>query len=66
MSILDIDLPDLSGHPAAPRVSFERYERWICEEIGPMLAEKGEMAPERLRAEFMMNEGSMPEFRFHG
>lgn len=65
MNILDINLPDLSGHPPAPKLTFEQYQRWICEEIGPQLAEKGEMTPEKLRAEFMLNEGQMEEFRFH-
>lgn len=66
MSILDIDLPDLSGHPPAPKLTFEQYQRWICEEIGPALAAAGEMTPEKLRAEFMENEGRMEEFHFYG
>lgn len=66
MTLPDLNLPDLSGHPPPPRVSFELYERWICEEIGPMLAADGQMTPEKLREEFMRNEGSMPEFRFDG
>ncbi len=64
--MLDIELPDLSDHPPAPRVSFELYERWICEEIGPALAAAGEMTPEKLRADFMQNEGRMEAFRFDG
>lgn len=61
MSILEINLPDLSGHPPAPRLTFEQYQRWICEEIGPALAAAGEMTSEKLREDFMRNEGRQTE-----
>lgn len=66
MSMIDIDLPDLSCHPKAPRLTFEQYQRWVCEEIGPELAAAGEMTPEKLRKDFMNNEGRMDEFRYDG
>lgn len=66
MSILDIELPDLSGHPPAPKLTFEQYQRWVCEEIGPALAAAGEMTPEKLREDFLRNEGRMDEFIYQG
>lgn len=62
MKIIDIEFPELSDHPPAPKLTFEQYQRWVCEEIGPQLAEAGEMTPEKLREDFIKNEGSMQEF----
>lgn len=61
MSVLDLDLPDFSGHPPAPKLTFEQYQRWICEEIGPMLAREGKLTREELIADFMRNEGRQTE-----
>jgi hypothetical protein len=66
MNILEIDLPDLSGHAPAPQLNFEQFQRWVCEEIGPALAESGEMTPERIRQDFLQNEGRMGEFHYDG
>jgi len=65
---LDLNFPDLSGHPPPPRMSFEEYERWIFDEIVPMLVEQGEMTHEKLIADFQRNEGSVtawPDFTDH-
>lgn len=58
MNVIDLDLPDLSGHPPPPRLTFEQYQRWICEEIVPSLARDGKMTREQIIADFMKNEGS--------
>ncbi len=61
MNILELELPDLSGHPPTPKLTFEQYQRWICEEIGPMLARQGKFSREELIADFMKNEGRQTE-----
>jgi polyhydroxyalkanoate synthesis regulator phasin len=61
MSVLDIDLPDFSGHPSAPKMSFEQYQRWVCEEIVPELVRRGEMTREKLIEDFLRNEGRQTE-----
>lgn len=61
MNILDLDLPDLSGHPPPPKLSFDQYQRWICGEILPMLAREGKLTDEELIADFMNNEGRQTE-----
>lgn len=61
MNIIDLDLPDLSGHPPAPKLTFEGYQQWICEQIVPMLAREGKMSDEEMLADFMKNEGSQTE-----
>lgn len=62
MSEPNMNLPDLTGHPPPPRLSFEEYERWICGEIIPMLAARGEMTDEKLIEDFMNNEGRVREW----
>lgn len=61
MNVIDLDLPDLSGHPPPPKLTFEQYQRWICEEIVPSLAREGRMTREQLIADFMKNEGRQTE-----
>ncbi|WP_367873178.1 hypothetical protein [Luteolibacter sp. Populi] len=61
MSVLDIELPDFSEHPPSPSLSFEAYQRWVCEEIVPELARRGEMTREKLVEDFMRNEGRQTE-----
>jgi hypothetical protein len=61
MSVLDIDLPDFSGHPPAPKMTFEQYQRWVCEEIVPELVRRGEMTREKLIEDFLRNEGRQTE-----
>jgi hypothetical protein len=66
----ELDLPDFSNHPPAPRLTFEQYQRWVCEEIVPELARRGEMTPEAVLADFMRNEGRQteewPDFGWRG
>jgi len=61
MSALDLEFPDFKGHPPAPRLTFEEYQHWICEEILPELARRGEMTPEKLMEDFRNNEGRQKE-----
>ena len=61
MNVLDLEFPDFSNHPPPPKLSFEQYQRWICEEIVPSLAREGKMSREALVADFMKNEGSQKE-----
>jgi hypothetical protein len=64
LDIMEMKLPDLSGHPPPPHLSFEEYQRWVFEEIVPELARRGEMTKEKLIADFMRNEGRMKEFKY--
>jgi hypothetical protein len=61
MNALDLELPDFSNHPPPPKLTFEQYEKWVCEEIVPELARRGEMTREKLIADFMKNEGRQTE-----
>lgn len=61
MNTLDLEFPDFSSHPPAPKLSFEQYQRWVCEEIVPELARRGEMTREKLIEDFKRNEGRQTE-----
>ncbi len=61
MNALELELPDLSGHPSAPKMTFGEYQRWICEEIAPELHRRGEMTEGKLLADFLRNEGRQTE-----
>lgn len=61
MNIPDLELPDFSGHPPAPKLTFEQYQHWVCEEIVPALARQGEMTTEKLIRDFLRNEGRQTE-----
>jgi hypothetical protein len=61
MNALDLEFPDFSNHPPSPKLTFEQYEKWVCEEIVPELARRGEMTREKLIADFMKNEGRQTE-----
>lgn len=61
MNALDLDLPDFSGHPQSPRMSFAVYQHWVFDEIVPELARRGEMTREKLLEDFMRNEGRQTE-----
>jgi hypothetical protein len=61
MDAIDLQLPDFSNHPPPPKLTFEQYERWICEEFAPMLAREGKLTREALLADFMKNEGRQTE-----
>lgn len=61
MNVIDLDLPDFSDHPPPPKLSFDEYQRWICEGIAPMLARAGKLTNDELIADFMKNEGRQTE-----
>ena len=61
MNVLDLNLPDLSGHPPPPKLSFEEYEHWICEIAKQRLVPDAPKTWEEFRAEFMKNEGSQKD-----
>ena len=62
MNLLDLEFEDMSDHPPPPHLSFEEYQRWIFEDIVPMMAARGEMTEEKLIADFMNNEGRVTEW----
>lgn len=43
-------------------MSFEEYQRWIFEDILPMLVRNGEMTKEKLIEDFNNNEGRVTEW----
>jgi hypothetical protein len=55
--MIDIELPDLSGHPAAPRVDLKTYERWVLEVFIPQAIARGDLTQESALADFMASEG---------
>jgi hypothetical protein len=61
MKPLALEFPDFSGHPPPPKLSFEQYQRWVCEEIVPDLARCGKMTPAAILTDFMRNEGRQTE-----
>ena len=61
MNVLELEFPDFSGHPQPPKLSFEQYQRWVCEEIVPALARQGKMTHDEIIADFMRNEGRQTE-----
>jgi hypothetical protein len=64
--MIDIELPDLRGHPPAPTVDLVTYERWVIEVFIPQAIARGELTQESAIADFMNNEGRMKEFRYNG
>lgn len=61
MNTLDLEFPDFSGHPPPPKLSFEQFQHWVCEEIVPDLARRGYMTPAAVLSDFMRNEGRQTE-----
>ena len=61
MNILDLEFPDFSNHPPPPKLNFEQYQRWICEEIFPAFTREGKLTRDQLAADFMRSEGSQKE-----
>lgn len=61
MNVIDLEFPDFSNHPPPPKLNFEQYQRWICEEIVPALAREGKLTHEHLIADFMRSEGRQTE-----
>jgi hypothetical protein len=63
MNAFRLEFEDMSGHPPPPHLSFEEYQRWIFEEIWPMMVASGRITEESLIADFKNNEGRMGEFK---
>ena len=59
MNILDLELPDFSGHPPPPQVTLGVYERWVFELLASGM--RPVMTDEEMIADFMRNEGSQKE-----
>jgi hypothetical protein len=59
MTILKIDLPDLSGHPPPPKMTLEQYEKWVLEMYAK--SKYPTMSREEMLVEWMRNEGSQTE-----
>ena len=65
MSAGDLTFPDFADHPPPPQLTYEQYQQWVCGDIIPDLARRGEMTEEKLIADFMNNEGRVttwPDF----
>lgn len=61
MNIPELEFPEFSGHPPSPKLTFDQYQKWVCEEIVPTLASQGEMTTEKLIRDFLRNEGRQTE-----
>lgn len=59
MNIIDLDLPDLSGHPPPPQVSLDVYEKWVLEMLACGMRKP--MSEDEMLAEWLRNEGSQTE-----
>jgi len=59
MKIIDLNLPDLSGHPRPPHVSLGVYEKWMFDSLAAGM--RPPMTDEEIVADFMKNEGSQKE-----
>jgi hypothetical protein len=59
--MIDIELPDLSGHPPAPAVDLVTFERWVIEVFIPQAIARGELTQESAIADFQNNEGRQTE-----
>ncbi len=59
MNVIDLELPDLSGHPAPPQVTLEVYERWVLEMFA--MNRNASKTHEQMLAEWQRNEGSQTE-----
>jgi hypothetical protein len=59
MKILEIDLPDFSGHPPPPKMTLEQYEKWVLEMYAK--SKYPTMSREEILEEWLRNEGSQTE-----
>lgn len=59
--MIDLELPDLSGHPSAPRISLAAFERWVIDVFIPQAIASGELTHESALADFKNNEGRQTE-----
>lgn len=62
--MIDIELPDLGGHPPAPTVALVTFEHRDIEVFIPQAIARGELTQESAIADFMNSEGRMKESRF--
>jgi hypothetical protein len=61
MKIIELNLPDLSDHPAPPQVDLGVFESWVRGDAATRT--RAAMTDEEIVADFMNNEGRMKEFR---
>ena len=59
MKVIDLNLPDLSGHPPPPQVTLDVYEKWVLEMYAK--SKYPTMSREEMLEEWMRNEGSQTE-----
>lgn len=59
MNVIDLELPDLSGHPPPPQVTIDVYEKWVFELLASGM--RPPMTNEHIIADFMQNEGRQTE-----
>jgi hypothetical protein len=59
--VIDIELPDLSGHPPAPQVSLATFERYVLDVFIPNAIASGELTKDSAITHFMNNEGGQIE-----
>lgn len=59
--MIDIELPDLGGHPPAPQVGLATFERHVIDVFIPQAIDSGELTRDSAIAEFKNNEGRQTE-----
>lgn len=59
MKIIELNLPDLSGHPAPPQVDLGVYEAWVRGDAATRT--RAAMTDEEILADFLRNEGRQTE-----
>jgi hypothetical protein len=64
MKIIELNLPDLSDHPAPPQADLGVFESWVRGDAATRT--RAAMTDEEIIADFMNNEGRMKEFRYDG
>lgn len=64
MKIIELNLPDLSDHPAPPQVDLGVFESWVRGDAATRT--RAAMTDEEIVADFMRKEGRMKEFRYDG
>lgn len=57
----ELQFPGWTGHPPAPRLSFEEHEAWIIGEILPGLKAAGKLTDAELGKDFANSEGLVTE-----
>lgn len=64
MKIIELNLPDLSDHPAPPQVDLGVFESWVRGDAATRT--RAAMTDEEVVADFMNHESRMGEFRYDG